>query len=58
METIVLCGKKSGCCPEVYLDFDTVSIKDDDKNMVTMNTEQFKILKEKILEGKFDIIAK
>lgn len=55
---ITLCCGKPRACPEIYLDYDTVSIKDDDGNMVSMTTKQFGILKQKILNKEFDLIAK
>lgn len=58
MKVITLCGRPRSCCPKVYLDYDVVSIEDDDGHLVTMNTEQFKILKQKILNKEFDLIAK
>jgi len=57
VKTIVLCCGKPRGCPEIHLDFDTVVIIDDDDNKVTMTTNQFKILKEKIEDGEFDSVS-
>jgi len=47
MSHYVLCGRPNACCPEVDYDEknDIVSITDDDGDIVTMNREQFLILK-------------
>jgi len=47
-KTYVLCGRPGACCPEVeYNNVDeTVSVTDDDGDIITMTREQFRILKE------------
>ena len=57
MKKISLCCGKPRACPEIWIDFDTVVIKDDDEHMVYMTTDQFKILKDKITKGEFDAVC-
>ena len=56
-KVITLCCGKPRKCPKIYLDYDCVSIEDDDGHMVTMTTEQFRVLKTKILNKEFDLIS-
>lgn len=44
--SIRLCSRPNACCPELDYDqkTDTISITDDDGDIVTMNLEQFQIL--------------
>ena len=57
MKHIMLCGKPRGCCPEIWIDYDTVTIQDDDDHRVSMTIPQFRILKKKIVEGEFDHLS-
>jgi len=52
MNKIVLCGRKHGCCPEVWIDEANVYIEDDNKSVVQITRKQFDILKEKIIAGE------
>lgn len=55
MKRIILC--RGGCgskCPEVCIDEDIVTITNDNCEYVTMNTDQFEILKKKIINREFD----
>lgn len=52
MNKIMLCGKKSGCCPSVWVNEANVYIEDDNESVVQITKEQFDILKEKIIAGE------
>ena len=47
--SILLCNTTRGCCPLLTLsDNDTVSIKDDDDNIVNMTVEQAMMISDKL----------
>lgn len=47
--SILLCNTTRGCCPLLTLsDNDTVSIKDDDDNVVNMTVEQAMMISDKL----------
>jgi len=50
MRTIVLCGKPRGCCPEISIDENNILITDDYGGEVKFTTEEFELLKYKIME--------
>jgi len=43
MKKVTLCSG-SKCCPEALIDGNTITIKDDDGNAVTLTRDQLKIL--------------
>ena len=47
--TVVLCGGRR-CCPELTLNGDDVTIKDDDGNIVNMKIDQAKLISSAIAE--------
>jgi len=52
MKHVILCGRKSGCCPEVFMTKDEVRIQDDYLNSIIMTKEQFQELVDKIERGE------
>lgn len=50
-KSIILCNTNRGCCPVMTIkDDDTIQIKDDDNNIVTMNVDQAKLIGDKLKE--------
>ena len=47
MKKVVLCSG-SKCCPEAFIDGNTITIKDDDGGTVNLTKEQVKILWENL----------